>query len=240
MFIHAMETYQIKHAYLNDINPDIVRIYSSIRDHLVEFQNRVDVLEAKYLPLTTEDRKTFYYEVREEHAWDYEKWNEVEESATLYFLMKTGFNGIFQINQNTNGRYGTPSGLLNQTETVYSRADVEWWHEALKLATLTSTDWKECAESAPADSYFFFDPPYRESVADYGNAFPDEKCLELIEFCQDKPTTYHSNRADDDWFEDKCGVLSYRYFRVTYTAGRRKKIDQGYEAKKAREILLYS
>ena len=240
MFIHAMETYQIEHAFLNDINPDIIRVYSSIRDHLSEFQKRIDQLEAKYLPLKIEDRKTYYYEVREEHAWHFEKWNEVEESATLYFLMKTGFNGIFQINQNTNGRYGTPSGLLNQKDVVYNRADVEWWHEALKITTLTSTDWKECAESAPDDSYFFFDPPYRESCADYGNAFSDEKCLELIEFCQDKPTTYHSNRADDDWFEDKCGALSYRYFPVTYTAGRRKRTGDGFEAKKAREILLYS
>lgn len=240
MFIHAMSNYPIKKAFLNDINPDIVRIYTSIRDNLSEFTFRLDSLEAKYLPLDKEDRKKFYYDVREEHAWDYEKWNDVEESATLYFLMKTGFNGIFQINKNTNGRYGTPSGLLNQTDSIYNRGDLSWWHDALKIAEFSSVDWKQCAEKASEGCYFFFDPPYRNSIADYGNAFTDDQCLELIDFCQDKPITYHSNRADDNWFEDKCGKLSYKYFPVTYTAGRRKKTEEGYEAKKAREILLYS
>jgi hypothetical protein len=33
--------------------------------------------------------------------------------------------------------------------------------------------------------------------------------------------------------------LNTHYFDITYTAGRRKKIEGGYSAKKATEILLY-
>jgi hypothetical protein len=33
--------------------------------------------------------------------------------------------------------------------------------------------------------------------------------------------------------------LNTHYFNITYTAGRRKKTEDGYSAKKAREILLY-
>ncbi len=60
--------------------------------------------------------------------------------------MKTGFNGIFQINQNTNGRYGTPSGLLNQKKEVYNRDVIKWWHDVLQKTDIFSCDWKEVVD----------------------------------------------------------------------------------------------
>jgi DNA adenine methylase len=33
--------------------------------------------------------------------------------------------------------------------------------------------------------------------------------------------------------------MSMQLFDITYTAGRRKKTDKGYEAKKAKEVLLF-
>ena len=48
-----------------------------------------------------------------------------------------------------------------------------------------------------------------------------------------------SNRdVGDNFFEDRVGNNDIVYFDVTYTAGRRKKVDDGFEAKKAREILM--
>ena len=32
------------------------------------------------------------------------------------------------------------------------------------------------------DAFYFFDPPYRDSFADYGNSFGDEQLIELIDF----------------------------------------------------------
>jgi DNA adenine methylase len=122
------------------------------------------------------------YEVRHQHAYDYESWSKPFESATLYFLMKTGFNGIYQLNQNTNGRYGTPSGLLNQKDTVYDRQVMLWWKNALQNVTITSGDWSTSVNDDP-NGFFFFDPPYRDSFADYGNGFGDDDLLKLIDFC---------------------------------------------------------
>ena len=47
------------------------------------------------------------------------------------------------------------------------------------------------------------------------------------------------NRADDDYFDKLTTSLRLHYFNVTYTAGRRKQVSNSYEAKKAREVLLY-
>ena len=118
MFIHVVNTYNPSKLVINDINEDVINIYCSIRNRYDKFKKRLNELEAKYIPLSKEDRKKYYFEVRHEHGWDYEKWSRSEEAATLYFLMKTGFNGIYQLNKNTNGRYGTPAGLLNQKDKV--------------------------------------------------------------------------------------------------------------------------
>jgi DNA adenine methylase len=240
MFIYVMSRYSPEKVIINDINESITSIYSSIRNDYDVFIDRLNQLESQYLPLDKPSRKRFYYEIRDEHAWNYEKYSlRSEEAATLYFLMKTGFNGIFQINKNTNGRYGTPSGLLNQKDFVYDRKVLKWWNDKLQRTTILSGSWKDAVAKAPSDTFFFFDPPYRNSFADYGNSFNDKCLSELIDFASKKNQVMLSNRDDDGWLVDKRKGMSYTHFDVTYTAGRRKRTEEGYKAKPAREILLY-
>jgi len=238
MFVHVMNTYQPKNVVINDINSDVVNIYKAIKTDLIEFQQRLDSLESQYLPLSKDDRKKFYFDTRHLHAWNYQEWSPTFEAATLYFLMKTGFNGIYQLNKNTNGRYGTPAGLLNQKDKVYDRDVLNWWHNALQNVTIKSGDWKDAVENDP-NGFFFFDPPYRDSFADYGNGFGDEALTSLLDFADAQNLVFVANRADDDWFDDQSRSMQVHYFDITYTAGRRKKTEDGFAAKKAREILLY-
>lgn len=238
MFVHVMNTYHPKNVVINDINSDVINIYKAIKTDLSEFQQRLDSLESQYLPLSKDDRKKFYFDTRHLHAWNYQEWSPTFEAATLYFLMKTGFNGIYQLNKNTNGRYGTPAGLLNQKDKVYDRDVLNWWHYALQNVTIKSGDWKDAVENDP-NGFFFFDPPYRDSFADYGNGFGDEALTSLLDFADAQNLVFVANRADDDWFDDQSRSMQVHYFDITYTAGRRKKTEEGFAAKKAREILLY-
>jgi len=238
MFVYVMNTYRPKNVVINDINSDVINIYKAIKTDLDEFQQRLDSLESQYLPLSKEDRKTLYFEIRHQHAYDYESWSKPVEAATLYFLMKTGFNGIYQLNQNTNGRYGTPAGLLNQKDKVYDRDVLKWWHDALQNVTIKSGDWKDAVENDP-NGFFFFDPPYRDSFADYGNGFGDDALTSLLDFADAQNLVFVANRADDNWFDDQSRSMQVHYFNITYTAGRRKKTEDGFVAKKATEILLY-
>lgn len=238
MFIHVMNEYKPEQVFINDINSDIISIYRCIKENYDEFIQRLNELEEQYIILGKDERKQLYYDIRYQHAYDYESWSKPVESATLYFLMKTGFNGVYQLNKNTNGRYGTPSGLLNQKTEVYDRKILLWWHHALQNVTITSQDWHNSVTDN-SDAFFFFDPPYRSSFADYGNGFDDNALLTLIDFCDRQDKVFLANRADDEWFDGKCKSLNSHYFNITYTAGRRKKTEDGYSAKKAREILLY-
>ena len=246
MFIYIKNTYNPSFMKINDINSDVMWIYRAIKDHYDEFIARLDQLEQDYLKLETptKDNKRgkrwqYYMDVRNEHAYNFASWTKPYEAATLYFLMKVSFNGIYQLNQNTNGRYGTPPGLLLEKEAIYDRDVVKWWHEALQNTELCSGDWTDAVKDCPPDTFFFFDPPYRSSFADYGNSFSDDRQLELIDFASQQDNVMLCNRDDDGWFVANNKGLSYKHIDITYTAGRRKKTEVGFEAKKAKEILLF-
>jgi DNA adenine methylase len=244
MFVWAYEQNPNARFVLNDYNTAIMNIYTVIRDDCDAFMKRMDILSEAYLPLTKEKRKEFYYALRTEHAFDYEKWNQTEEAATLYFLMKTGFNGIWQINKNTNNRFGTPSGLLDQKDKVYDKDNVQEWHLALQHCKLMTGDFGETIGEVNENSFVFLDPPYRGSFTQYGVDFDDEMQNRVINFLNDSTNAgayaIMSNRdVGDGFFESRHGMNRLIYFDVTYTAGRRKKNADGtHSAKKAREILM--
>ena len=244
MFIWAYEQNPEAKFVLNDSNESIMSIYKAVKSDTKEFMNCMDSLSEAYLPLSKENRKAFYYELRRQHAFEYEMWSATKEAATLYFLMKTGFNGIWQINKNTNGRFGTPSGLLNQKDKVYDKDNVLEWAQALRRCKLMSGDFQQTLEQATSGSYVFLDPPYRGSFTQYGVDFDDNLQESVIKFLNDLTDrgayAMMSNRdIGDNFFESRQGTNKIIYFDVTYTAGRRKKnADGSHSAKKAREILM--
>ena len=122
---------------------------------------------------------------------------------------------------------------------MYKRDVITWWHLALQKTDIKSCDWQEAVDNCPENTFYFFDPPYRDSFADYGQGFSDDSLRELIEFCDKQSCVMLSNRDDNGWFHNECRSLTYEHFDIFYTAGRRKKTENGYDAKKAREILLY-
>jgi len=244
MFIWAYEKNPNAKFVINDSNESIMGIYRAVKKDTTEFMKHLDNLSDAYLPLNKENRKAFYYELRRQHAFEYEAWGQTQESATLYFLMKTGFNGIWQINKNTNGRFGTPSGLLNQKDKVYDKDNLLKWAKALKRCKLMVGDFQETLSEVTNDSYVFMDPPYRGSFTQYGVDFDDNLQESVITFLNDLTAkgayVMMSNRdIGDNFFESRQGTNDIIYFDVTYTAGRRKKNKDGtHSAKKAREILM--
>ena len=245
MFVWAYEKNPEASFMLNDLNEGLIQIYRSIREDVANFTARMDMLSEQYLPLSKEERKIWYYNLRNEHAYDYHKWTPTEEAASLYFLMKTGFNGIWQINKNTNDRFGTPCGLLNQKGSVYDKQNVMEWHEALQRCELMSGQFEDTIEKIDhrSNCYVFLDPPYRGSFTQYGVDFDDalqERVIAYLEVAKALGSyVLLSNRdVGDGFFEKRRGDNKLIKFDVTYTAGRRKKTEDGFEAKKAKEILM--
>ena len=247
MMIHIYENNpSVKKFVLNDINSEIVGIYTAIKTDVANFIARMDSLESQYIPLSKADRRTFYYDLRKEYATNWQQWNATDESATLYFLMKTAFNGIWQSTIEANGRFCTPCGLLNQKTNVYDKSNVQEWHVFLQRVDIYNGDWKACTENIEGKAFYFMDPPYRDSFTQYGTDFDDTKQIECIDFCKTADQNGHlvffcNREAGDNFYHNHRGQLDIATYSVTYTAGRRATNDDGTKsAKSATEILLYS
>jgi len=236
MYIWVQENLKPKTCYINDINEDIIRIYRCIKSDPQRFIDNIKQYETIYIPLSKEKRKAYYYEIRNKHAWEFDQWDDYKLAGTLYFLMKTGFNGIWQINKNTNNRFGTPSGLLNQKDSLFDYNNIIRWHELLQNTEIYSGDWKDC----PTSDFNFYDPPYRDSFTNYGTGWGDTQATDLITTSlSTRGTVFICNRDDGtDWIERNSNGYSIHKFPITYTAGRRKKEGDKFKAKPATEVLL--
>tara|TARA_R110002074_G_scaffold344099_1_gene514514 strand:- start:2892 stop:4025 length:1134 start_codon:yes stop_codon:yes gene_type:complete len=172
-------------------------------------------------------RRHYYFMLRDRHAWEHSSMTRTEEAAALYFLLKTGFNGIWQVNVNTNQRYGTPCGLLQETSSVYDKANILAWHDALQKCALNAHGYhKELAAIGPG-SFVFLDPPYRESYADYGTVAHDEFQEDVLGFLREAKSkgayVLLSNRESPDaFFHNRKEDNQILTFDVKYTLGRCK------------------
>lgn len=244
----------IKRFVLNDINPEIVGLYRAIKNDLNLFLSECDVLCDRYLPMDKASRKSFYYEIRQQYITDYTNWNPTRESATLYFLMKTAFNGIFQTTKAAKGRFCTPSGLLNQKGRIYDVDNVKEWNKFLQRVDIHSGDYRQCLDVGDDRAFYFFDPPYRDSFTQYAQTFTDQDHSDLIDFCRSADQLGHTvmycgRDTNDDFYTSRQGDLGMSRYPITYTAGRRAttevededgKKKEKREAKSATEILLFS
>lgn len=193
-------------------------------------------------------RRTFFFKTRQDYQENKAKRNRNWRSAVLYFLMKTGFNGVWQLSKR-NGAFNTPCGLMRHVDSVYDKDNVMKWHTALNRCEISSMSFEDTISSIGKNSFTFLDPPYRsaseteKTFADYGTELGDKFQEKVIDFFNkaryNGSYTLLSNRDwGDGFFEERAGSSKIEYFDVTYTVGRKKKEGDGHTAKKAREILM--
>jgi len=248
MMIHVYENNPtVQRFVMNDINPEIIGIYNAIKNDVENFKDRMDILESQWLPLEKDERKKFYYSLRDEYTQSWDQWNSTEESATLYFLMKTAFNGIWQTNLKSNGRFATPVGLCNQTTKVYDKSNVDEWHMFLQKVDIYCGDWNDCVQNVDCErAFFFMDPPYIDSFTTYSQVFDNNEQIKLLNFCHKVDSlgdyVFFCNRSDgSNIWTDNQKELDLKYYDIKYTVGRRATEEDGSRsAKKAVEVLLHS
>lgn len=228
-------------AVIGDINFELVNILNQVKTNLPDFQKETIRITEQYLKLPTDKavRKEHYYKLRQQY-WE----SEGKNVALLYVLMKLGFNGIWQTCKASNGLYGTPAGLLTQTRSdqIIDISILQEWNKMLKTATPQAVPYNKL-KFQPRNSLIYLDPPYRDSYTDYSTGFGDNEQRALTEWAlkqtEEGATVLLANRCveDEDFFESLLPDANFHYFNVTYTAGRRKRVDAGFEAKPAREFL---
>ena len=239
---------------LNETCDELINMYRMMqRKTYQSFEDEYKKHVAAYASYSdAASRKKYYYALRDRYALNYQTMNQVEQAAALFYMLQTGFNGIWQTSDNFNNRYASPAGLMTWKPmgALFELSRVKRYAEYLDRCVLVSGDFEKTQCFMNSDAWFYADPPYRVSKAKYASAgsFGDYDQVRLCEFLKAAHSSGDlcamSNREDYDvdeteglagtvqkgWFADKFNDdWNVKYYKVKYTAGRHNKGPMGKE-----------
>ena len=153
---------------LNDFNGELTRLYEVVA---ADTEGVVKVWRecvGKWLQLNKEERKAYYYELRDIYCLQYESHGDTYLSGLLLFMMQVNFNGMWKAYKKCNERYSTPLVHVHKDHASLLK---KIWRvaEFLKKATILTGDFG-AVEYRPGD-FLYADPPYRDSVVLYQGGF---------------------------------------------------------------------
>lgn len=139
-------------AYVNDINGDLICVYTVIRDNVEEL-----IKELKQYKNESE----FFYAVRD---WDrrpdkYASLSELQKAARILYLNKTCYNGLYRVNNA--GEFNSPFGNYKNPNIVNEpvlRAVSAYFNSA--TIRFSSLDYAEVLSNVKKGTFVYLDPPY--------------------------------------------------------------------------------
>ncbi len=148
-----------KKFYVNDVNSNIIGFYSLLKNDVKFLIKELKKMEINYNLKSIKEKENFYYEIRSK--FNSLKKDDKKKPIYFYFLMKTGFNGVYR--ENKNGNFNVPFGrkeaiiiqdknLLKISELIQS---VEFYN--LDYKDFLNTIKKHCNLE---QSFIYCDPPY--------------------------------------------------------------------------------
>ena len=103
--INNNEDLDYENFYVNDINSNIINFYTLLQKKPEYLITRIKELSDKYNKLSINEKSCLFYETRNKFNCSD---NSDEKSIYFYFLMKTGFNGVYR--ENSKGHFNVPFG----------------------------------------------------------------------------------------------------------------------------------
>jgi DNA adenine methylase len=140
-------------AVLNDSNPDLVRLYTTIANDVGAVIRRLEIHRQKH----GEHDERHYYATRERWNEDHTAWPDADRAATFIYLNKTCFNGLWRVNRSGDfnvpiGRYADPPICVPDALRAAQRV--------LSRAVLRCGSYDAAVADAKAGDFIYFDPPY--------------------------------------------------------------------------------
>ena len=106
-FFYLKSRFQINNSYLFDINRELIVGYKVLQNNPKKLINHLNILEIEYINKNEEERKNYYYNIRDRYnaqinSFDYINYNAkwIERASNMIFLNRTCLNGLFRQNKN--------------------------------------------------------------------------------------------------------------------------------------------
>ena len=162
---------RIQHAYLSDINIDLIITYTAVKKDVHKLIELLKVHQKKH-------NEEYYYKIRAQQNLK----DPIELAARFIYLNKTCFNGLYRVNKS--GEFNVPMGKYANPD-ICAEKRLMLCHKALKKATPLYRDFTEI--QAVEGDFVYFDPPYHPtndaSFTDYAkDGFTEKDQQRLRDF----------------------------------------------------------
>ena len=187
VLIDILQKYQINNIYAFDINHDLINSYKVIKSNVDELISNLKIIEKEYLELDSDNRKEYYYNIREKYNNLKLKENElsVEKAMQFIFLNRTCFNGLYRVNKS--GGFNVPLGNY-KNPTICDESNLKALSGLIQNVTFIHGNYKDSEQYVGNNTFTYFDPPYRPLNITSGftsytkEDFNDENQKELAEY----------------------------------------------------------
>lgn len=253
VFFYLMSNYEIKHAYISDINEELILTYEVIKKDYKELIERLKVLKSEYMGYDTAGRKKMYLNIRlkfnqDLKTFDFDTYDEsnIERASYTIFMNKTGFNGLFRLNKK--GEFNVPAGKY-KNPNICDAENLKNVHKVLKKTDIKCASFSDSEDLIGEKSFVYLDPPYRPLSGTsnfntyYSVDFDDLEQIELSKFYKrinDKGAKImlsnsdpHNTDPDDDFFDDL-----YKDFNIERVKARRSINSNGAKRGAINELLI--
>ncbi|MCI8621481.1 MAG: DNA adenine methylase [Clostridia bacterium] len=184
VLIDILQKYKVQEAYAFDINIDLINAYNVIKNDIEDLILRLKQLEVEYLGLGQEERKNYFYNIRDEYNRYTLKENElnVQRATEFIYLNRTCFNGLYRVNKE--GKFNVPFGSYKRP-TICDEGNLEKLSNLIQNVIFKYGDYRGSIEYITENTFIYFDPPYRplnetSSFTSYAKEnFNDQNQIEL-------------------------------------------------------------
>lgn len=186
MLFHLLNVHRnIGRVVINDINKDLIKCYSLVKENPQALIELLKPFEQRYYELDENARRAYFYEVRS--RYNTAALNENERAAYFIFLNQTCFNGLYR--ENANGGFNVPFGSYKKPKIC--NVDVIMAdHKLLSNVVITCGDYKSVFHYlGEGYNFVYLDPPYRPLLGSSNfkhyskSGFGDPEQVELKTFC---------------------------------------------------------
>ena len=247
VLLDVVNRYEPVEVYAADSNAELVNMYVNIRDDVEAVVNVLQFLEEEYLARDKVGRGEMFYESRATFN-NLRGVGGSQAAALLIFLNKTCFNGLYRVN--ADGEFNVPHGTYVHPK-INDADNLREVSAAINQVNFVVADYHDVLNFASADTFVYFDPPYRstatgESFAAYTRSgFNDDDQRQLADvyhqlrangvrvmLSNSDPTTVNPN---DDFFEKLYAGSIINRVAVNHCVGR-----DGSSRRVTGEILVQS
>lgn len=247
VFFDVIQQFNIQEAYLNDINPDLILAYRTIKENPEAVITELSQLQTQYHQAFSDKQEKLFYSVRDKFNkthicyTNYPSTKEsIQKTAFLIFLNKTCFNGLYRTNKQ--GKFNVPWGKY-KNPTICNTENILAVSKLLQPVTLRFGDYRSLDHLIDRDSFVYLDPPYRPvsksaSFTSYNQSdFNDSHQKELSDYYT-QISTRALVMASNSYQEDLFFHDLYGQFNIETVSAKRSINSNGNRRGQIRELII--